>query len=48
MGDLSLGEDDSLKRRRDSEAGRSSDTSVVGVGWPRKYLINIKLNSNTI
>jgi hypothetical protein len=42
MGDLSLGEDDlevALKRRRDSEAGRSSDTSVVGVGWPRKVLL---------
>jgi hypothetical protein len=42
MGDLSLEEDDTevgLKRRRDSEAGRSSDTSVVGVGWPRKVLL---------
>ncbi len=43
MGDLSLGEDDTevaLKRRRDSEARRSSDTSAVGVGWSRNYLIN--------
>jgi hypothetical protein len=43
MGDLSLGEDDGtevgLKRRRDSEAGKSSDTSLVGVGRPRKVLL---------
>jgi hypothetical protein len=42
MGDLGLGEDDTeagLKRRRDSEAGRSGDTSVAGVGWPRKVLL---------
>ncbi len=42
MGDLSLCEDDTEagpKRRRDSEAGRSSDTSLVGAGWPRKVLL---------
>ncbi len=43
MGDLSLGEDDGtevgLKRRRDSEAGRSSDTSVVGVGLENLYFV---------
>jgi hypothetical protein len=54
MGDLSLGEDDGtevgLKRRRDSEAGRSGDTSVVAVGWPRNYFINIiiKMEYSTV